>query len=99
MPKVSWFGGLICAGFLVAGFAPAMAQQFSADIVMARDNAAVPAGRLDDQGFGDVVMLEQGAGHLLQLDAVAVDFHLLVLTADEVDIAVGAVPRQVSRLE
>ena len=46
MLKVSWFGRLICAGFLVAGFAPAMAQQCSADIVMARDNAAVPAGRL-----------------------------------------------------
>jgi hypothetical protein len=46
MLKVSWFGRLICAGFLVAGFAPAMAQQFSADIVMARDGAAVPAGRL-----------------------------------------------------
>jgi hypothetical protein len=46
MLKVSWFGRLICAGFLVAGFAPAMAQQFSADIVTSRDSAAVPAGRL-----------------------------------------------------
>ncbi len=46
MLKVSWFGRLICAGFLVGGFAPAMAQQFSADIVTSRDNAVVPAGRL-----------------------------------------------------
>ncbi len=46
MRKVSWFGRLICAGLLVAGFAPAMAQQFSADIVTSRDSAAVPAGRL-----------------------------------------------------
>jgi hypothetical protein len=46
MLKVFWLGGLICAGFLVGGFVPAMAQQFSADIVTARDNAIVAAGRL-----------------------------------------------------
>jgi hypothetical protein len=39
-------GRLLCAGFLAGGLAPAMAQQFSADIVMTRDGATVPAGRL-----------------------------------------------------
>jgi hypothetical protein len=45
-------GAWICAGFLAAGAGPAMAQGFSpdqgfsADIVMTKDNAAVPAGHL-----------------------------------------------------
>jgi hypothetical protein len=46
MMKILWLGRLICVGLLFGGFAPAMAQQFSADIVTTRDNAAVPAGRL-----------------------------------------------------
>ena len=46
MLKVSWLIPVLCAGFLVGGFLPAKAQQFSADIVMTRDGAAAPAGRL-----------------------------------------------------
>jgi hypothetical protein len=46
MLRLFWFGRLLCAGFLAGGFAPAMAQQFSADIVMTRDGGIVPAGRL-----------------------------------------------------
>jgi hypothetical protein len=44
VPKLSW---LAFAGVLFCGCAPAQAQQFSADIVMMRENsAAVPAGKL-----------------------------------------------------
>jgi hypothetical protein len=45
-PDTAWRGLLICAVLLAGGVVPAAAQQFSADIVMTRDNVAMPAGRL-----------------------------------------------------
>jgi len=46
MLKVFRSGRLVCAVLLLGGFAPAMAQQFSSDIVTTRDNVSAPAGRL-----------------------------------------------------
>jgi hypothetical protein len=44
----AWLSLLALAGFLLCGRAPAQAQQFSADLVITRDDgaAAVPAGKL-----------------------------------------------------
>ncbi len=41
-----WLGALMCACVLAGGPSPAKAQEFSADLVMTRDGAAMPAGRL-----------------------------------------------------
>jgi hypothetical protein len=41
-----WSGILMCAGFLVGDVPPAKAQQYSADLVLTRDDKEMPAGRL-----------------------------------------------------
>jgi len=45
-PAKLWLCALMCAGVLVGGLSPAKAGEFSADLVMRRDNAATQAGRL-----------------------------------------------------
>jgi hypothetical protein len=56
-PNKLWFGLLALTGFILAGAAPARAQQFSAELVGAQDNAApTQAGRV--RVLGDKVRLE-----------------------------------------
>ena len=56
-PTKLWFGLLALIGSVLAGTVAAQAQQFSADLVSAQDNAAaVPAGRV--RVLGDKVRLE-----------------------------------------
>jgi hypothetical protein len=53
----AWLSLLALAGFLLCGRAPAQAQQFSADLVIAREGgAAAPAGKL--HVFGDKARIE-----------------------------------------
>jgi hypothetical protein len=69
VPKLSW---LALAGVLFCTGVPAQAQQFSADIVMMKDNsAAAPAGKLYVSGNKERIETPQHADGFFVIDGAA----------------------------